>query len=145
MYQRPRFQFIVREIIQFIDTDDLLSPRKIELQMARLIINSDCISICEWARFNQNPAEAVVIDLCQECLLAGEDSDRSRRACATLWQCLAHASYPYSREIANKAISNAHEMHSVTIKPEGGVIFRVLSAIFFWKAARVLQVWIGRK
>ncbi len=46
-----------------------------------------------------------VIDICEGYLLAREDSDRTRRACAMLWQRLAHASYPYYRSLANQALN----------------------------------------
>lgn len=49
------------EYIQYLDADDLLSPRKIELQMARLVENPRCVASAEWARFTRDPAEATFL------------------------------------------------------------------------------------
>ena len=80
-----------------------------------------------------------VIDLCQNYLLVREDSDRTRRACAMLWQRLAHASYPYYRSLANLALERASQIHQVKLEPEGGAAFRLVSRTVGWKAARMLQ------
>lgn len=86
-----------------------------------------------------------VIELCQGYLLAREDSDRTRRVCAMLWQRLAHGCYPYSRILANEALARAHALHSARIIPDGGQTFVLVSRVFGWKAARVLQKWSGRQ
>jgi glycosyltransferase involved in cell wall biosynthesis len=232
------------EYIQYLDADDLLSPRKIELQMARLAENPRCVASAEWARFSLDPAEATflpdetwldlepvewlvrawrdgggmlypalwlvprqivinagpwlpnlslnddgeffarvvlasdrilfcegartyyrsgiagslsglkshkgwesqfkVIDLCQGYLLAREDSDRTRRVCAMMWQRLAHASYPYYRSLANEALARARALHPEKLKPEGGHAFKFVSNMAGWKLARLLQRWSGR-
>lgn len=49
------------EFIQYLDADDLLSPDKIALQMARLAGNPDCIASAEWGRFYQDPGETTFI------------------------------------------------------------------------------------
>jgi len=86
-----------------------------------------------------------VIDLCQSYLLAREDSDRTHRVCAMLWQRLAHASYPYDRNLANDALDRAHQLHQVRLEPEGGPAFRLASHMLGWKAARMLQRLAGRQ
>src|ERR1700751_1519727 len=39
--------------LQFLDADDLVSPRKIELQVARLIDHPHSVASAEWGRFYQ--------------------------------------------------------------------------------------------
>jgi glycosyltransferase involved in cell wall biosynthesis len=86
-----------------------------------------------------------VIDLCQGYLLSREDSDRTRRVCAMMWQRLAHGSYPYYRGLANRALDHARQLHRVRLEPEGGPAFRLASRMLGWKAARVLQRLTGRQ
>jgi len=50
--------FATGDYIQYLDADDLLSPDKIEKQVAILDKNPDCISSCAWGRFVKNPNEA---------------------------------------------------------------------------------------
>lgn len=86
-----------------------------------------------------------VIDLCQGYLLACEDSDRTRRVCAMLWQRLAHASYPYYKSLADQALVRASQLHQVRLVPEGGPTFKLASRVLGWKTARLLQRLSGRK
>jgi glycosyltransferase involved in cell wall biosynthesis len=46
------------EFIQYLDADDLIAPDKIELQMARLLEQPDCIATAEWARFRDKSESA---------------------------------------------------------------------------------------
>lgn len=230
------------EFIQYLDADDLLSPEKIALQMARLSANPDCIASAEWGRFYSDAGEttfvpdktwtdldaldwlalsredgigmmypalwliprgitdrtgpwneavstapgedaeyftravlaarrvlfcpgartyyrsgiggassrkhfrsqAMVIDLCQRNTLAVENSPRMRKGFAKAWQHLAHSCYPYDRGVALKALRRAEALDPVEIRPGGGPVFHVLSAVVGWKLARRLQVWSGR-
>ncbi len=51
------------EFIQYLDADDLLSPRKIELQLARLAsAPADALATCRWGRFETSPAETRFVD-----------------------------------------------------------------------------------
>jgi glycosyltransferase involved in cell wall biosynthesis len=85
-----------------------------------------------------------VIDLCETYVLAREDSERIRRGFAQSWQHLAHASYPYATDVARDALRRAEALHTLRIRPGGGVSFRVLSRLIGWRAARRLQVLSGR-
>lgn len=51
------------DFIQFLDADDLLSPRKIELQLARLAsAPAGAVATCRWGRFEHDPAAARFVD-----------------------------------------------------------------------------------
>ena len=230
------------ELIQYLDADDLLSPNKIALQVARLAGNADCIASAEWGRFYRDASEttfvpdktwtdldaldwlalsradgvgmmypalwliprgivdragpwnaaistapgedaeyftrivlaarrvlfcagartyyrsgiggassrkhfrsqAMVIELCQRYVLAVENSPRMRMGYAKAWQHLAHYSYPYDRPLALEALRKARTLHPVEIRPGGGGLFQIVSALVGWKLARRLQVWSGR-
>lgn len=81
---------------------------------------------------------------CIEATLKVENSDRVRRCGSLLWQVYAHSAYPHHRQLANKALRNAHALHKVKIAPEGGRIFHLTKRLLGWKAARILQKWSGR-
>ena len=85
-----------------------------------------------------------VIAACQNQLLTREDSDRTRRACAMMWQRLAHACYPYCRSVANQALERASRMHRDQLQPDGGPMFKMIAGVLGWKTARVLQRLSGR-
>jgi glycosyltransferase involved in cell wall biosynthesis len=51
------------EFIQFLDADDLLSPRKLELQLATLAAApAERVATCRWGRFADDPAIARFVD-----------------------------------------------------------------------------------
>ena len=81
---------------------------------------------------------------CIEALRKVEDSDRVRRCGSLLWQVYAHSAYPHHRQLANKALDNAHTLHKFTITPDGGRMFHLTMRLVGWKAARILQKWTGR-
>jgi glycosyltransferase involved in cell wall biosynthesis len=85
-----------------------------------------------------------VLDLCENYLRAAEDSERVHRSFALSWQRLAHFAHPYDSAIATRALERARSLHSIRIRPDGGLRFRMLSRIIGWRAARVLQVASGR-
>jgi glycosyltransferase involved in cell wall biosynthesis len=85
-----------------------------------------------------------VIDLCETHVLARENSERMKRGTSLMWQHLAHACYPYHPGIAEQALERARRIHSVTISPDGGPAFRLLSRAVGWRAARKLQALSGR-
>jgi GT2 family glycosyltransferase len=89
-------------------------------------------------------SQAVVIDLCEKHVLAAENSERMRAGFAKSWQGLAHACYPYDRELANSALARARALSPVVIRPTGGRAFNIISAVAGWRIARQLQVYSGR-
>jgi glycosyltransferase involved in cell wall biosynthesis len=84
------------------------------------------------------------IKSCVQETLRVEDSERVRYCSALMWQVYAHAAYPYEPKLADQAIQNARDLHSVTIRPDGGAAFRWTSRFLGWKTARRLQKWSGR-
>jgi glycosyltransferase involved in cell wall biosynthesis len=85
-----------------------------------------------------------VIDLCESYVLAYENSERMRRGFALSWQHLAHACYPYDRQLAERALERAKALHEVEIHPTGGTGFHIASRLLGWRTARRLQVASGR-
>jgi glycosyltransferase involved in cell wall biosynthesis len=45
------------DFIQFLDADDLIDPKKIERQMARIADRPRCVASAEWGRFHNSPTE----------------------------------------------------------------------------------------
>src|SRR4051794_40117270 len=45
------------DYVQFLDADDVLDHRKIEVQLTRLQGMPFAVATCEWARFNDDPKE----------------------------------------------------------------------------------------
>ena len=76
---------------------------------------------------------------CVEALLKAEDSTRTRRACADLYQRLAFATYPTFRELAAKCEEAALRLGGSRQSPDGGLIFRLIRDMFGWKSARMIQ------
>jgi glycosyltransferase involved in cell wall biosynthesis len=85
-----------------------------------------------------------VLELCEAHVREREDSERVRRGFALSWQHMAHASYPYDPNLAERALIRARALHSVSIRPDGGTAFAVVSRVVGWRAARRLQVASGR-
>ncbi len=78
-------------------------------------------------------------ELCATHLLTHQDSSVTRRACADLFQRLAFAAYSDAPAIARAAEEHALRHGGSTLRPEGGRLFRLLSAILGWKRALRLQ------
>lgn len=85
-----------------------------------------------------------VTESCQKHVMAREDSERVRRCFALSWQHLAHAAYPYDWRLAEEAQERAVELHPITIRPDGGLAFKIVSRLAGWRIARKLQFASGR-
>jgi glycosyltransferase involved in cell wall biosynthesis len=85
-----------------------------------------------------------VIELCEAHVRTREDSERVRRGFSLSWQHFAHACYPYDAAQAQRALDRAMKLHPVTVLPDGGFVFRMLSRVVGWRTARLLQVASGR-
>ena len=228
------------DFIQYLDADDLLAPDKIErqLKLSEFDRNSDYVASAEWARFFQNPSEAVFTpqtlwtdmspidwliaaweknlmmhpaawlvprnisdsagmwnenvslnddgeyfcrvilasqgvkfctdaksyyrsgisgslsgsksrkawesaflsaELCTNNLLSVENSDRTRYACACYWQCFVFMAYPQAQDLIQNAEKNVRSLGGCDLKPEGGIMFKVMREVLGWKIAMQLQ------
>ena len=85
-----------------------------------------------------------VIELCEAHVRAREDTERVRRGFSLSWQHLAHGCHPYDGQLAARSLARARALHPVTIRPEGGKLFKLVSRLIGWRAARLLQVASGR-
>ena len=124
----------------------------------RVVLASDQVFFCDGARCRYRSGIAgslsrsedwasgfTVLQLCESHVRAREDSERVRRGFALSFQHLAHACHPYDPALAERALGHARELHSVTIRPDGGWAFKALSRMIGWRAARRLQVATGRR
>jgi glycosyltransferase involved in cell wall biosynthesis len=47
------------DLIEFLDSDDLMTPNKLAVQVHRLLVaGQDCIASCRWGRFRESPEAA---------------------------------------------------------------------------------------
>jgi glycosyltransferase involved in cell wall biosynthesis len=137
--------------------DESLSLNDDGEYFTRVVLAADQVLFCRGARCRYRSGVAgslsgsknwrsgfAAIDLCERHVRARDDGDRARRTFALSWQHLAHASYPYEPAIARRALARAKALHPVRIRPGGGVVFRTLSRLIGWRAARRLQIASGR-
>ena len=141
--------------------DEDLSLNNDAEYFTRLILAADRILFCPGARCYYRSgvpgslsgrktskawdSQVRVLELCESYVRAREDSERVRRGFALSWQHLAHASYPYDRHKAENALKRAKALHSVSIRPDGGPAFHLVSRLVGWRLARRLQVASGRQ
>jgi len=84
-------------------------------------------------------------ELCARHLLAREDSPRTGRACADLFQRLAFAMYPDCPALVRRCEEQARRYGGSFQRPGGGRIFQTLGRLIGWKRARQLQRLRQRK
>ena len=78
-------------------------------------------------------------DLCAQYLCSHEDSPRTHRACADLFQRLAYEMYPDCPALVETIEAQARAHGGSPLQPAGGRAFRMLSRLIGWKRARRLQ------
>ncbi len=83
--------------------------------------------------------------LCQRHLLGREDSPRTRKACAHLFQRLAYAAYADAPMVACEAEKAAAALGGSSLRPGGGTAFRLLVRLAGWKAAVRLKHRLGNR
>lgn len=78
-------------------------------------------------------------ELCAGHLLAREDSTRTRRACADLYQRLAYAMFPNCPELVTACEIEARRFGGSAQRADGGRAFRFVARLVGWKTARRWQ------
>ena len=69
----------VGQWVMFLDADDVLSERKVELQLAAIVDRPDCVAACAWGHFDQDPRLASPVE--QRCW---RESDPVQWLCTSL-------------------------------------------------------------
>jgi glycosyltransferase involved in cell wall biosynthesis len=85
-----------------------------------------------------------VIRLSTERLLSVDNSDRTRYACACYWQCFVFVAYPQAQDLIQNAEKNVRSLGGCDLKPEGGIMFKVMREVLGWKIAMQLQKFYYR-
>lgn len=84
------------------------------------------------------------IVLATQQLLNAEDSPRTRRACANIFQNFEYENYPYHPDLRAKARQRVDELGGADIMPVGPPRFHKLRRFVGWRAARRIQQAVGR-
>jgi glycosyltransferase involved in cell wall biosynthesis len=79
------------------------------------------------------------LQLEEQHLLCVRDSPQTRAACAARYQRFLYAAYPTHPELIKTAEARIRELGGTQIRPEGGAGFRLITSLFGWKAAKVMQ------
>lgn len=94
------FRESVGDYIQFLDSDDLLDSRKIEIQMGFIVGSTDHIAYCPWARFTSDEQGHRKFFTLQQQHGLGTHEDILRKMLRG-WFCPPHA-YIFSRKLLEK-------------------------------------------
>lgn len=78
-------------------------------------------------------------------LLAAEDSQRTRRACANVLQQFDYGHYPQHPDLRAKARDRVQQLGGADVAPVGPPNFHRLRRVIGWRAARRVQRAMGRK
>lgn len=77
--------------------------------------------------------------LCANHLLKTEDSSRTRKTCATVFQRFIYSVYPDEPTLVQKSEMMVQELGGTDLQPSGGAIFQALAHTIGWKPARQIQ------
>ncbi len=80
-------------------------------------------------------------ELCVQHLLAAENSPRTRRAGADLFQRLVFALFPDCPNLVHQSEHRVRALGGSSERPIGGRAFQFLAGVLGWKRARRLQLW----
>jgi len=121
----------------------------------RVLLNSSGVTFCEDARVyyrsglsqslsictGPNSHESIYrsLELCAFHLLAREDSERTRGACAAQYQRFIYDVYPDSLNLVRQAEEKVRELGGSSLKPGGGQFFQLTSKTLGWKTAKRIQ------
>jgi hypothetical protein len=79
------------------------------------------------------------LELSIERLLRIENSERTRRACATAAQRYIYDVYPQAAEARRSAARRVRTLGGSTLQPEGGPKFKIARRLLGWRLARWMQ------
>lgn len=121
----------------------------------RVLLNSDGVIFCPNARvyyrsgfpgsWSQKRSYSMIaalyrsLVLCSDNLLKHEDSPRTRKACATLFQRFIYSVYPDYTDLVKQAEMKVKLFGGSDLQVDGGLLFKGISNIFGWKLAKQLQ------
>ena len=70
-----------------------------------------------------------------------ENSPRTRRACATVFQRYIYEAYPRAAECRRRATAQVTELGGSDLAPPGGPKFRLASRLLGWRLAKRAKIW----
>ncbi len=82
--------------------------------------------------------------LSAEHVLAVEDSPRTRRACANLWQHFAYWTFPEATDLVDAAEASVASFGGASLQLSGSKPFVLARVAIGWRAARRIQVGMAR-
>lgn len=122
---------------------------------SRILLASKGIKFCPGARTyyrsgNESSLSATIsrqarqsqfLSLClgTATLLNAENSSRTRRTCANIFQRFIYETYPDVSELRHQAREKVHELGGTELKASGGPFFNLVAAIAGWKTAKHAQ------
>ena len=80
-----------------------------------------------------------ICHLYKEYLLARENTDRTRKACATNYMCFYYGHYPNYKKMRKKAWVMSQSLGGTDIQPRGTELFYLLNSFLNWRIARRLE------
>ncbi len=80
-----------------------------------------------------------VCELATVRLMASENSERTRKASATMYQRFAYDCFATAPDLAAKAEARAAELGGSDLKAPGGSVFQTVASVAGWKTAKRLQ------
>lgn len=78
-------------------------------------------------------------ELCTQALLSTENTERTRSACAAIFQSLLYTYYPYNQDILSKAEERVRTLGGAKLAPFGGYRYQLLVKLIGWKMAKKLK------
>ncbi|MDK2971325.1 MAG: hypothetical protein PWP23_1080 [Candidatus Sumerlaeota bacterium] len=79
------------------------------------------------------------IELSTAALLARDDAEETRRACADRWQRFIFSAYPDAPRERELAAEHVRALGGSSLRPDGGPLLKSLESAIGWKAARRLR------
>ncbi|CAN1210629.1 Glycosyltransferase 2-like domain-containing protein [Tumidithrix helvetica PCC 7403] len=84
------------------------------------------------------------IELRTSCLLAKETSDRTRHACARLYQYFVAGVYPEALDLVGQAEQRVKQLGGSPWRPKEGLLFELFASAIGWRSARWLRHFLQK-